>query len=343
MLFRSTTAASATPEPEPESESTRRRRWLFIPLAAAAALALGMTGWWYAAAGPGAHTTVPEGLLGASLADAEAVLGDAGLEVSTDRVFHPTKPAGEVLTVTPAETTGIPKDGAVALVVSKGPDLRTVTVDAVGMRLMDVEDALGDAGFSVPTALHVYSDTAPAGTVISATVDGAAITAGAKFPVGTVVVLTCSDGLAPVTIPNVVGLTRDQGVAALQALGLNFTEEQAYHASIPAGVIKAQSPGADTAGHRFDTVHVVVSKGPEPPPPPPKVTIPAGTVQVPYVVGKLKADARDRIQAAGFEVNWNFDQCTVGDTYSCKAGSTSPAGGTYAAKGSKVTIYLTNP
>ncbi len=334
----------AAPAEAPEQPGTpRRRRWLLVPLvAAAAALALGAGAWWNTA-GPGAFTMVPEGLLGASISDAEAALTGVGLVVTTEEVFHPTAPPGEVLTVEPAEATQIARDGSVVMVVSKGPDLRTVAVDPVGMRLMDVEDALGDAGFSVPTALHVYSDTAPAGTVISATVDGKPIAMGAKYPVGTQVILTCSDGLAPVTIPNVVGLTRDQGVAALDALGLKVTEEQAYHATIAAGIIKAQSPAADARGHRFDTVHIVISKGPQPAPPPPKVTAPAGTVLVPNVVGKLKADARDKIQAAGFEVNWNFDQCANGDTYACKAGATSPAGGTYAAKGSTVTIYLRDP
>lgn len=338
--------AVPTPEPDLDHEppgTRHRRRWLLLPLAVAVTAALAMGGWWYASTGPGAYTTVPEGLLGATLTDANATLTAAGLAVSTERVFHPTEPASAVLAVTPAEASGIPKDGSVTLTVSKGPELRTVTFDAVGMPLRDVEDALGDAEFSVPTAQHVYSDTAAAGTVISATVDGEPVTVGSKYPVGTKVVLTCSDGPAPVTIPNVVGLPRDQGVATLDALGLKVTEEQAYHSSIAAGVIKAQSPGADTAGRRLDTVHIVISKGPEPAPP--KPAQPAGTVQVPNVIGKGKFVALDKLAAAGLDptyVNTSCEPEVVG-WENCVVYKQDPSAGSYAAKGSKATIYLKNP
>ena len=263
---------AADPELEP-TKTRSRRRWL-IPVAAAAALALGMTSWWYTTAGPGAYTTVPEGLLGANLADAEAALSAAGLAVTTKQVFDPTEPVGEVLTVSPAETAGIPKDGSVTLTVSKGPDLREVTIETVGMPLRDVEDALGDEGFSVPTALHVYSDSVPAGMVVSAMVDGEPITLGAKFPRGTMVILTRSDGREPVVIPNVVGMTAVAAIDALEAVGLKPSQTYAYSNTVAAGIIQSQSPAAGTTGYRLDTVSYVVSKGPKPKPAIPIVKVP---------------------------------------------------------------------
>ena len=328
--------AAASPDRK-QPKTRRRRRWLLIPLAAAAALALGMGGWWYVSAGPGAYTTVPDGLLGGTLVEASNALTDAGLALSTEQVFHPTKPAGEVFAVDPLEGSEIRKDGSVALTISKGPDLRSVTLEPVGLSAEEVEDALVDAGFTVPPPEGAYSDTVPSGTITSATVDGEPVTVGSKYPVGTRVVLTRSDGLAPVTIPNVVGLTRDEGVAALESLGLKVTEEQAYHSSIAAGVIKAQSPGADAAGHRLDTVHIVVSKGPEPAPP--KPAPPAGTVKVPSLVGMYKYPAWDKIYALGFTGEHIDDNCTLGYEH-CVVASQSPAAGTYQSPGSKITIYL---
>ena len=318
-----------------EQETRSRRRWL-IPVAAAAALALGMTSWWYTTAGPGADISVPAGLLGANLSDAEAALDAAGLAVSTERVFHPTEPAGAVLTVSPAETAGIPKDGSVTLTVSKGPDLREVTIEAVGMPLRDVEDALGEAGFSVPTALHVYSDSVPAGMVISATVDGEPITLGAKYPVGTVVILTCSDGREPVVIPNVVGLTAVAAIDAIKALGLKPSQTYAYSDTVAAGIIKTQSPAAGTTGYRLDTVSFVVSKGPQPEPE--KPAVPAGSIKVPYVIGKYKLDAWERLSAFSNKTHID-DQCTLGYEH-CIVYKQYPAGGTYVDPDTKITIWI---
>lgn len=330
-------APEPTIEPSVEDPTVRGRWWLVVAIIAALVPALGGGVWWYLAAGPGAYTSVPEDLLAATLAEAEVALGDAGLDVTTVEVFHETAAAGEVISAEPLEGEQIRKGGLVTLTVSRGPDLRAVFVEGVGQGLAGTEAALEVAGL-VPRTEHQYSDTVPAGTVISMTLaDGTPVAKGDRVPRGTEVVLMCSDGPEPVTIPTVVGLTRDQAVAALTDAGLKFTESQAYHPDIPAGIVKVQDPAGGTEGHRLDTVAIIVSLGPEPAPPTPvTVVIPSS------VVGMTKFPALDLLSSKGFNAKYDRGSCTV-DWAQCVVAKTIPAAGTRQAKGSTVTIVLTNP
>lgn len=330
-------APEPTMEPSVEDPTVRGRWWLVVAIVAALVPALGGGVWWYLAAGPGAYTSVPEDLLAATLAEAEVALDDAGLDVTTVEVFHETAAAGEVISAVPLEGEQIRKGGLVTLTISRGPDLRAVFVEGVGQGLAGTEAALEVAGL-VPQTEHQYSDTVPAGTVISMTLaDGTPVAKGDRIPRGTEVVLMCSDGPEPVTIPTVVGLTRDQAVAALTDAGLKFTESQAYHPDIPAGIVKVQDPAGGTEGHRLDTVAIIVSLGPEPAPPTPvTVVIPSS------VVGMTKFPALDLLSSKGFNAKYDRGSCTV-DWAQCVVAKTIPAAGTRQAKGSTVTIVLANP
>lgn len=339
MTVRGRAAAAPEPtmEPSVEDPTVRGRWWLVVAIVAALVPALGGGVWWYLAAGPGAYTSVPEDLLAATLAEAEVALDEAGLDVVTVEVFHETAAAGEVVSAAPLEGEQIRKGGLVTLTISRGPDLRAVFVEGVGQGLAGTEAALEVAGL-VPQTEHQYSDTVPAGTVISMTLaDGTPVAKGDWIPRGTEVVLMCSDGPEPVTIPTVVGLTRDAAVAALTDAGLKFTESQAYHPDIPAGIVKVQDPAGGAEGHRLDTVAIIVSLGPEPAPPTPvTVVIPSS------VVGMTKFPALDLLSSKGFDAKYDRGSCTV-DWAQCVVAKTIPAAGTRQAKGSTVTIVLTNP
>lgn len=334
---RAETAPEPIIEPSTEDPTVRGRWWLVVAIVAALVPALGGGVWWYLAAGPGAYTSVPGDLLASTLAEAQVALDDAGLDVTTVEVFHETAAAGEVVSAAPLEGEQIRKGGVVTLTVSRGPDLRAVFVEGVGQGLAGTEAALSVAGL-VPETQHEYSDTVPAGTVMSMTLaDGTPVAKGDRIPRGSEVVLMCSDGPAPVTIPTVVGLTRDQALAALAAAGLQVTESQAYHPDVPAGIVKVQDPAGGTEGHRLDTVAIIVSLGPEPAPPTPvTVVIPSS------VVGMTKFPALDLLSSKGFNAKYDRGSCTV-DWAQCVVAKTIPAAGTRQAKGSTVTIVLTNP
>lgn len=338
MTLRAGAAVAPEPsmDPGPEDPTVRGRWWLVVAVVAALVPALGGAVWWYFAAGPGAYTSVPDGLLASTVAEATATLDEAGLEVSTVEVFHATAVAGEVVSLAPTQGEQIRKGDLVELTVSKGPDMRAVWVDGVGQGEEGTATALQVAGL-VPQTEREYSDTVPAGTVIAMTLaDGTPVAKADTYPRGTEVFLLCSDGPAPVTIPTLVGLTRDDALAALSAAGLQVTESQAYHPDIPAGIVKVQDPAAGAEGHRLDTVSIIVSLGPEPPPAPTTVVIPSS------VVGMTKFPALDLLGRKGFDARYERSTCTV-DWAQCVVYKTVPAAGTSQPKGSKVTIWLTNP
>jgi len=110
--------------------------------------------------------------------------------------------------------------------------------------------------------------TQPAGTVIGQSPGG-----GAVLPLGTLVHLTLSNGKAPTAVvPEVVGLTSDAALAALQAHGLQGTVVPApVHEQKQDGIVLQQSPAS---GQRVpDGTAVVITvgrfeQGPKPSPAP---------------------------------------------------------------------------
>jgi len=297
----------------------RRRRLLRWAVVAIAVLALLGTGtWWFLTSGPGAFRAVPGGLVGAERAAAEATLEEAGLAVDVTEAFDPEVAAGLVVSTSPAEGERVRKDGTVAVVVSKGPDMRVVPPDLVGKPFGDVVAALEAAGFVVPDPARQFHDDFGPDTVISLSQEP-----GASLPLGTTITLLVSDGPAPVTVPTVTGKERQAGIVELEAAGLVVevpTED--FSETVPAGAIISQSPEGGSAGHRGDTVTLVVSKGPP-------------LVAVPDVVNTDVDEAVAILEQAGFVVKvdkgWFWDRMVVDQ---------DPDKDTQLPKGSTVTIFV---
>jgi hypothetical protein len=68
--------------------------------------------------------------------------------------------------------------------------------------------------------------------------------AGSTQPLGTVVLLTVSKGLAPVFVPNVVGKSGSSATSALTTSGFTVSITRVYSSTVPAGRIISQSPTA---------------------------------------------------------------------------------------------------
>jgi len=312
------TVGSPPPPPAPAPLDRRRRRVLLIGGLVALAAVLGIGGWWFMTSGPGAYRPVPSGLVGTEQAAAEAVLTEAHLEATVTQAFDPVVPLGVVVSTSPAEGQAVRKDGAVELVVSQGQDMRAVPPDLVGAAVADVVAALQLAGFQVAEPFHDNHDTVPAGNVIAMSVES-----GASLPVGTEISVTVSDGPAPLTIPNVVGEERQAGIVALEQEGLVVqppTED--FSETVAAGSIISQTPEAGTAGHRMDTVTLVVSKGPP-------------LVEVPDVFGKQFEEAKTILEGLGFVV---ARENVLGGLFgtvrdqSVEAGQPAPKGSTITLK-----------
>jgi eukaryotic-like serine/threonine-protein kinase len=92
--------------------------------------------------------TVPEIAAGASLEEATAALQGAQLVGSPSQVFHDEIPAGRVVRTDPPAGTEVPRDSAVKVFVSKGPELIAIP-DVSGASVADAAATLQNAGFAV--------------------------------------------------------------------------------------------------------------------------------------------------------------------------------------------------
>jgi len=140
--------------------------------------------------------------------------------------------------------------------------------DVVGKTQDEATNAITSAGLVVGKVTEEYSDTVPAGKVISQSPF-----AGTEVDKGSVVDLVISKGKktegetpAPasnkVQVPDVVGKTRADAENAITQAGLkvgNVTED--YSDTVPAGKVISQSPSAGTEVEKGSAVDLVISKG----------------------------------------------------------------------------------
>jgi beta-lactam-binding protein with PASTA domain len=140
------------------------------------------------------------------------------------------------------------------------PLFRTTVPDVVGMTREAADSALAAADLRTGTVTEQFSETVPAGTVISQNP-----AAGTRVRRGSAVDLAVSKGPERVSVPDVVGMTEAAAEAALTTARLtvgNVTQE--YHETVPAGTVISQNPAAGTSVAPGTAVDLVVSQGPTP-------------------------------------------------------------------------------
>jgi hypothetical protein len=168
-----------------------------------------------------------------------------------------TIPPGTVLAQRPAPGTEVLPGAAVDLTVSAGgivvPEL---TGQAQGAALT----VLTGAQLVIGTVAQAYSQTVPAGSVISQS-----LPPGAPVLPGTPVDLVVSRGAAPSVMPDVVGQPRAQAVSAVADAGLVLGLVTVAHSdTVVAGSVISQSPSAGAELPPGMTVSIVVSLGAAP-------------------------------------------------------------------------------
>jgi eukaryotic-like serine/threonine-protein kinase len=134
-----------------------------------------------------------------------------------------------------------------------------------------------------PHVIRDYNENVEKGIVISQSP-----TAGVRVAKDTTVDIHVSRGPPPVTVPNVIGKSRDDAVAALSDAGLEpkvFT----VHSSKPPNTVTGQDPAGGQKVVKGSRVRINVSSGPQP-------------VSVPYVIGLSFDQASSQLQSAGFAV-----------------------------------------
>ncbi|ANH39121.1 Serine/threonine-protein kinase PK-1 [Nocardioides dokdonensis FR1436] len=186
-------------------------------------------------------------LVGRTLEDAEAALGEVQLEVGrVKEKFSEKIPAGQVVRSTPARGKELRPGAAVDLVVSKGR--KPVNVgDWVGRSADEAERTLARKGLVVERASEVFSDDVAEGDVV------AQEPAGGSLFKGDTVTLTVSKGPELVEVPGVRAQGVDSARSELEALGF-VVEVKNISDYLGLGYVFRTDPGAGTLVPKGSTI-----------------------------------------------------------------------------------------
>lgn len=202
---------------------------------------------------------------GLRVAQAQTRLRGAGLVPRAQNVAS-RRPAGQVLRQIPAPGTEVPKDSAVVLIVSAGPQLSNVP-DLVGLTTDEATAQLARAGFR--TRVQQVAGTEPAGTVIAQQPQG-----GTRAQRGRVVridvsrgqtqttttVVTETTGATQGTVPDTVGQDEQTATLAIEQAGyrVRVTSRAVTDPSQDGTVVQQLPPGGTR--RQGTTVTIVVGR-----------------------------------------------------------------------------------
>jgi len=260
---------------------------------------------------------------GLTRVQAEAAVTAAGLDIGTEtEAFSGTVSPGIVMTQNPAAGWFVSAGTEVALTVSKGPATTVVVPNVVGMARSQAQSALTSVLLAVGVEADAYSSTLAAGTVLSQYP-----APGTEIPSGTAVNLVVIRGVAPVPVPSVVSLTREQASSNLSAAGLALgSVTETYSAKIAAGRVISQNPATGVEVAPGTAVSVVVSLG-------------TTQTMVPNVVGTTRNMAEYSLINAGLIMG----SVTLGTSAAVAPGeiiSQNPAAGAQVSAGSSVSLVI---
>lgn len=162
---------------------------------------------------------------------------------------------------------------------------------AVSLQEAAAVEKLEGAGLEVEVGDPAYSETVPAGVVIS-TDPGA----GSQVLDGDTVTLTVSKGQERYTLPELAGMTADQAEAEIARLNLTLgTAAERFSETVAAGVVISSSPETGAVLTRGADVDLVVSKGRRP-------------IQVGRWVGDDYDDVKARLEKRGLVTEVSDEQ-----------------------------------
>ncbi len=147
----------------------------------------------------------------------------------------------------PAPGTELRRGDTVTIQVSEGPATAAVP-NLVGSDPDDAEDALTALGFEVERT-EGRSDGVSVGQVAAVSPDGAEA-------YGATITLTVSVGPVQVTVPDVVGRSKDDAVAAVEAVGLQASVTQFF-----GDTVLRQTPAAGEVVDPGTEVTILVTFG----------------------------------------------------------------------------------
>lgn len=159
-------------------------------------------------------------IIGLTEKEAENTLKDMGLEMLVAGEEKSTEPAGTVVKANKNEGDTVKKGETIRVYVS-GKETKKKLQNVVELDENQAIAFLGNAGLEV-TVNREYSDSVEKGKVIKQDPKG-----DTEITEDTKVTLTVSQGKKPVTVPKLLGLSKQEAINALNAVGLNGDSKEA--------------------------------------------------------------------------------------------------------------------
>ncbi len=196
--------------------------------------------------------------------DADNQLRNRGFVVEYRTAYSDNIKKGDVISVEPGVGSKVNKGSTVTVTVSSGPEKVKLPDNLQGQSEAYVRNALKDLGLVDGRVSTVESASVPAGMVVELSPEkGSTDDKGVQtVEAGSTVNIVLSSG--KVKVPSLVGLTKDQAIAALTAQDvlLNTNIETVQTNERPAGTVLSQSSAAGTLVAQNSTVTIRVAATP---------------------------------------------------------------------------------
>lgn len=257
--------SAASPRPvlfDDEVPSGRSRRGVWIAVVAAVVVLLVAVGGLLVSRSMRTQShAVPE-LAGLTTGEAQNRIAGNGWEVTITQEQSDEQPADRVIRTDPAVGVEVQEGDPFTMVVSSGPTPSPLP-DLAGRSVDEATALLTQAGLVPDVQAAQNDEVVPAGTVLSwQVVAQPMLVAGDPVQKGTSVQVIPSAGPALRSMPDMVNVTLDVAVAALDKRQLVYTTVEAFD-DRPAGTVIAQSIPYKTEVDRGTSVELTVSKGPD--------------------------------------------------------------------------------
>ncbi|WP_304025510.1 Stk1 family PASTA domain-containing Ser/Thr kinase [Rothia mucilaginosa] len=252
---------------EYDEGSPRKRAWtrflVGILIAALLAFSVGSVLYYQNKLNEVPQVSVPP-VVNVSRDDADNQLRNMGFVLDYRTAYSDSIKKGDVISVDPGVGSKVNKGSTVTVTVSNGPEKVKLPDNLQGQSEAYVRNALKDLGLVDGRVSTVESASVPAGMVVELSPEkGSTDDKGAQtVEAGSTVNIVLSSG--KVKVPSLVGLTKDQAIAALTAQDvlLNTNIETVQTTERPAGTVLSQSSAAGTLVPQNSTVTIRVAATP---------------------------------------------------------------------------------
>lgn len=270
------TAAETPPGSTPVTNRSRAKLvvWLLVVALLTAAIAVG--GWWF---GSGRYGEIPQ-VFGMEQTAAVSTIEEAGYAIETREIYSDDVPESQIAGTEPVAGDRVVRGDTVTMLVSLGqPTVPGVPQDR---SIETLRSQLNERELFSEIGEPVYSDDIAEGGVVR--IDPAP---GTTVSTGSSVTVHLSQGPAPVSIPDIAGLSPDAARDELAEVGLGVSETvEIFDAETPGGQTVGTSPAAGESVARGTPITLQLSNA----------------LVVPDVTGLSLSEAEELLSDAGLSI-----------------------------------------